>query len=102
MKQKDLKPCHCCGKGVMHDGSPLFLRISVDRFGVDAQAVKQQHGLELMVGSSVLANIMGPDRDLAKRIDGRADMLICTTCAAKPLSAYLFLDEGAEREEAAA
>jgi hypothetical protein len=92
MKHKDFKPCHLYGKGVMHAGHPLFLRISVDRLGVDMNAVRRAHGLEMtMGGNGLLANVMGPDEDLAKVIDGQHDMLICGACAEKPLPPYFWL-----------
>lgn len=94
MKHKDIKPCHLCKKGVMHTGFPIFLRISVDRLGVEARAVQRAHGLEqIMGGNALLANIMGPNDDLANVIDGKHDMLICSECAAKPLPPYFWLDE---------
>ena len=42
MKHKDFKPCHLCGKGVMHAGHPLFLRISIDRLGGKGQALRRR------------------------------------------------------------
>jgi hypothetical protein len=99
MKHKDFKPCHLCGKGVMHAGHPLFLRISVDRLGIDAKAVQRAHGMELMMGgNALLANIMGPDEDLTKVIDGRHDMLICIRCASEPLPPYFWLDDCEEEQ----
>jgi hypothetical protein len=78
----------------MHAGHPLFLRISVDRLGIDSKAVQRAHGMELMMGGNVLlANIMGLDEDLAKVIDGRHDMLICIQCANEPLPPYFWLDD---------
>ncbi len=60
MKHKDFKPCHLCKKGVMHVGHPLFLRISVDRLGIDANAVQRAHGMELLMGGNArIANVMG-------------------------------------------
>lgn len=99
MKHKDFKPCHLCGKGVMHAGHPLFLRISVDRLGIDAKAVQRAHGLELMMGgNALLANVMGPDEDLAKVIDGKHDMLICIRCASEPLPPYFWLGESDDEQ----
>lgn len=78
----------------MHAGMPLFLRISVDRLGIDAGAVRRAHGLEqMMAGNAMLANIMGPNETLAKVIDGNHDMLICSECADKPLPPYFWLDQ---------
>jgi hypothetical protein len=97
MKHKDFTPCHLCGKGVMHAGHPLFLRISIDRMGVNRKAVEQAHGLELMMGgNALLANVMGPNEDLATVIDGKHDMLVCSTCASTPLPPYFWLDDGEE------
>jgi hypothetical protein len=47
----------------------------------------------MMGGNALLANIMGPDEDLAKVIDGNHDLLICMDCADKPLPPYFWLDE---------
>ncbi len=81
----------------MHAGHPIFLRISVDRLGIDANAVRRGHGLELMMGGNVLlASVMGPDEDLAKVIDGQHDMLIRGSCAEKPLPPYFWLGESLE------
>ena len=99
MKHKDFKPCHLCGKGVMHAGQPLFLRISIDRLGIDLSAVRRAHGLEeMMGGNAFLANVMGPDEDLAKVMDEKHDMLICARCAGEPLPPYFWLDKGEDEQ----
>jgi hypothetical protein len=103
MKHKDFKPCQICGKGMMHSGHPLFLRVTVERLGIERKAVERAHGMELMMGgNALLANIMGADEDLAKVLDGRGDMLICLPCANEPLPPYFWLDEAeqpANKEE---
>lgn len=100
MKHKDFKPCHICGKGVMHNGNPLFLRITVERLGVDRKAIDRAHGMELfMGGNAMLANIMGADEDLAKVIDGNRDMLICNECSNQPLAPYFWMPDEKEEEE---
>lgn len=94
MKHKDFKACHICGKGVMHAGSPLFMRMTIERLGVDRRAVERAHGMELMMGgNAMLANIMGPDEDLAKVIDGAYDILICHSCSNEPLPPYFWLTD---------
>lgn len=80
----------------MHAGNPIFLRISVERFGVDRRAVERAHGMELMMGNPALANIMGADEDLAKPIDSNKNMLICSVCADQPLQPYFWLDAESE------
>jgi hypothetical protein len=88
---------------MMHAGHPLFLRISIERFGIDAKAVQRAHGMELMMGgNALLANVMGPDEDLATKIDGRKDMLICIKCANEPLPPYFWLDDGEDETGEAA
>ena len=97
MKHRDFKPCALCGKGMMHAGHILFCRVSIERFGVHADRVKRAHGLELMMGSPALANIMGPDEDLAKVIDSQQDLLVCGSCLeANPVFYMLLLPEKGE------
>lgn len=86
MKHRDFKPCLLCGKGVMHAGGPTFFRMRLERFMVDLGALRRANGLEQMMGgNALLANVMGPDEDLAKRIDEEAkDVLICEPCALDP------------------
>lgn len=96
MKHKDFKPCEICGKGMMHAGHPLFLRITIERMGIDSRAVERAHGMEMMVGDPLLANIMGADEDLAKVVDGKRDMLICIRCASEPLPPYFWIDDDSE------
>lgn len=99
MKHKDFKPCQLCGKGMMHAGHPLFLRVTVERLGIDRKAVERAHGLELMMGgNALLANVMGPDEDLAKVIDGKKNMLVCGSCAGEPLPPYFWLDDTEEAQ----
>ena len=79
MKQDELKKCAYCGQGVMHSGSPVFYRVTVEHFLVDMGAVQRRHGLELMVGSPVLAAVMGPDEDIAKPFN-KVESIVCLDC----------------------
>lgn len=82
MKQKDFKPCIRCGKGVMHTGSPLFYRVTVERMGIDVRAVQRQHGLEMMMhGNAAIAAAMGPDDDMGLPIGPADKGLLCSNCA---------------------
>jgi len=82
VKRKELQKCSTCHNGVMHTGLPIFWIIEVQRFGVDPGAVQRRHGLELMLNSPVLADVMGPDEALAKPITpGEPTRLfICEMC----------------------
>ncbi len=80
MKQGDLKPCNACGKGVMHEGIPIFYSFRMDTMGVDANAVRQQHGMEMMMGDlAPLAQVMGPDPVIAAEVDTK-DIVLCHSC----------------------
>lgn len=93
MKHKDFKPCHICGNGIAHEGYPLFLRITVERFGLNRKAIERAHGMELLMGGNAgLANIMGPDENLAEKIDENRNMLVCGGCAQKALQPYFWLE----------
>lgn len=84
LRRADLKMCGLCGKGVMHDNNIMFYRIQVERFLVDVGAVKRQHGLEMSMGGDAMAGvaqIMGPDEDLAKRVGEPDTAIICDTCS---------------------
>jgi len=80
MKHKDLRPCANCGKGVMHAGNPIFYRVKVETFGVDCNAVQRQAGLEMMLGGHAgLANVMGPDDDMASLVCENI-RIFCSSC----------------------
>ncbi len=80
MKQRDLKPCSACGKGVMNAGIPIFYRFKMDTMGVDADAVRQVHGLEeVMLGNVAIAQALGPDPDIVKEIDSK-EIILCHSC----------------------
>lgn len=80
MKEGDLQPCGVCNKGLMHTGLPLFWKVSIERYGIDAAAVHRQVGLGMMLGSGRLATVMGPDEDMATRIGDTVDILMCEDC----------------------
>lgn len=80
IKHKDLKPCLICGLGMAHAGSLAFFRMRLDRMIIDSGAVRRAHGLEVMLGNAYLANIMGPDEDLARQFTSDT-VLICEPCA---------------------
>ncbi len=53
------------GGGVAEQG-PIFYRVTVEQCGLDRTAIQRQAGLEQMLGSHVLASVMGPNDDVAK------------------------------------
>lgn len=99
IKQREIKPCALCGRGLAHDGNFLFWRLRFDRLGFDRTAIDRQHGLELMLQSPRLALIMSPDRDIAKIIDGGHEALVCEPCVMEKLIGLLLIAE-ARNEQA--
>lgn len=105
MKRTDFKPCANCGKGVAHTGLPLFWVVEIQRFGIDAQAVQRQHGMEQFFGGNrpgavALADVFNDGAPLASPINDKVKILLCETCVLDHLPVAA-LDE-AERERAAA
>ena len=90
MKQSDFKPCVGCGKGVFHDRNFVFYRLRVAYLVADVSAIQRQHGMELMMGAAApLAQIMGPNEDLAATVD-EGDVLVCLECATRKCLAELW------------
>ena len=69
----------------MHTGLPLFYRVSIERFGIDMQAVNRRHGLEMFFGGgnggAALAGVMGTDDDIAKPVMDKLTLFVCENCA---------------------
>lgn len=82
MKQSEFKPCAICRQGVMHTKLPLFWRLTVERMGVDLMAIRQQYGLELMIGNPAIASALSSNPDIAKPLtdEGPDTLLVCENC----------------------
>jgi hypothetical protein len=80
IKQRESKLCALCDQGVGHDTNIMFWRLRFERAGLLPQAIRRQHGLELLLGSPVLAQAMGPDENIAKIIDGPHEVWVCEPC----------------------
>lgn len=85
-KRKDISDCAVCGGKLMAKGSLTFYRLNIERLIFDVQAIREQHGLETMMGSPMLASVMGPDQNLALLLDGPCEVLVCENCAISPLN----------------
>lgn len=75
MKRADLKNCHICNKGP----GVMFYRITTETFILDLRAIHRQSGLEQAMGNAEIAQIMGPDEDLAKCLTTHT-AVICQKC----------------------
>lgn len=84
MKQAELRKhatCALCTKPIGHTGLPLFWRVTIERFGIDLNAVRRQDGLAAFLGHSGLAVAMGPDDDMAKAMMEPLTLTACESCA---------------------
>lgn len=84
MKESELRNhaiCSLCEKPICSNGLPLFWRVRIERFGIDATAVRRQTGLAMMLGSPSLAAVMGPDEDMAIPVMEPATLTVCELCA---------------------
>lgn len=77
----------------MHAGSVVFLRVTVERCGIDVGAVQRAHGMELILGGgqagAVLADVLGPNDAIAKALDSVREVFVCQQCEFEPLACLL-------------
>lgn len=106
MKEKELRQhadCSLCGNKILAGGIPLFWRLTIERFGVDLAPIQRQQGLTMMLGNSaVLAQVMGPDEDMAKPVMDPVTLTVCESCGTsvrRPVAA--FAEAGNTKKEAA-
>ena len=68
-------------------GVPLFWTVRLQRFGLDLGAIRRQDGLAAMLGGhTVLAQVMGPDKDLATPVSSEITLTMCESCLPKQLN----------------
>lgn len=73
--------CGLCEKPFGSTGLPLFWRVRMVRYGVDMGAVRAQDGLAAMLGGHAgLAQVIGPDRVMARALEN-VEITVCETCA---------------------
>jgi len=99
MKRKDVQKCANCGKGVMHTKTPFFYTVKIDRCVIDPQAVQEVAGLEQMIGSVQIAQVMGPDPDIAHVFTEGKTVWLCDHCAFQHSSIAQMAEENAKDED---
>lgn len=89
--------CGVCRKPISHTGVPLFYLVRLERWGFDVGALRRREGLAQFFGggpgSHVLADVMGPDRDVARCVGETREICVCEDCAMDrkpPMVALLF------------
>jgi len=87
MKESELRAlatCSVCGKKIGSCGLPMFWKVTIERFGLDAGAIQRQQGLGMMIGGQ-LAAVMGQNEDLATPLMDPIAASVCELCAVKPM-----------------
>jgi hypothetical protein len=100
MKEAELRQharCSLCRNPILSSGLPLFWRVTVERFGLDMQAVRRQDGLGAFLGHAGLAAVMGPDEDMATPMMPPVVLAVCETCAGQSELPIAVLAEIGER-----
>ena len=83
MKEPELRKaamCAVCRKPFGNAGTPFFWRVSIQRFVINPDALKRQHGLGMMLPPA-LAMVMGPNEDLAQTFGEPAEFTVCDSCS---------------------
>lgn len=100
MKEAELRKharCSLCAQPIGHSALPLFWRVTVERFGIDMNAVRRQAGLGVMLGSATLAGVMGADEDMAQSMMAPVVLTVCEHCAVErdlPVAALAEVSHG--------
>lgn len=97
MKEAELRKhanCSICQKPIGASGWPLFWRVTLEHFGLNAPAVQRQTGLAMFLGSPALAAVMGPDEEMASPVMEPVTITACETCAVDRPVAIVFLALG--------
>lgn len=101
MKENELREntiCALCKDRIGKSQVPTFLTVNIKQYKLNHQAITRQSGLESMLGSPVLAQAMGPDEDLATKMQDRT-ITVCFTCAAmKETTVAEMLTAGIEKD----
>jgi len=80
LKERDLRPCALCGN---HHVGLILYRVTVETFCLDLGAMRRQIGLGMMMGgNAAIAQVMGPDEDMANRVD-TSTVILCLDCATR-------------------
>lgn len=83
IKQTEFQKCAKCDKGVMHDNNMTFFQVSITNMMINLNAVQRQHGLEMVIGNPMIANVMGTNEDMGVPIGDTETVLICFDCSLK-------------------
>ncbi len=72
--------CSVCSNPIGHAKVPLFWTVRVERHGIKLDAVRRHDGLVMVLGSTQLAEIMGPGEKLTQPVMQPVELTICERC----------------------
>jgi hypothetical protein len=94
---RELATCCVCHQKILASGVPLFWRVTVERFGVDLAAVRRQDGLAQFVGSSAVAEAIGPGEEMTVPIS-RVVVAVCEKCCTENVCVAQLAEAGRQGE----
>ena len=98
MKEDELRKyttCDKCGNKIMQNGNLNFYRVTVKGYLINLGAVQRQDGFATMIGSSMLANVMGRNEDMAMQMSDKT-VTICADCICEPIIPMALEEESDE------
>lgn len=75
----------------------MFTVLKFRRHVINLKAINRQAGLEMLVGSPVVALAMGPDEDMAKPLSEEVDIALCSDCETEPIVVAALHEEADRR-----
>jgi len=84
MKERELakhQVCSKCQGSIFQSGVPMFFRVTLEQFVLRVDQIKRQAGLAAFLGSGAVAQIMGPDEDMAELFYKAITLTICHRCS---------------------
>lgn len=98
MTPEEFGNCHYCGQGVMHNGIPIFYRLTIETHGINVHKTQQQVGLEMMLGgNAVIAAALG-DRDITEQL-GMSTVTACHSCVMERMDLLSLIGDGEADQE---
>ena len=103
MKEKELREiakCSLCDNMIGKHNRLTFYRVRVERYAVNLPALQRQQGLAMMVGGNgFLASVLGPNEDMAEKIES-TEVTVCATCAMEAVDLDQLLESKADVQQA--
>ena len=102
MKEEELRKfavCGHCHRKLGESRLPLFWVVTIERFGLDLKAMERQQGLGMMLGHGGLAQVMGPNEDLAIPMMDKVRVSICDPCSTENVMLAALVENVLNKDE---